>query len=78
MVGELQRLIFRLKRQGIGIFITDHRVRETLEITDRAYIMHAGCILQSGLPQELVESREVREIYLGDRFSFSSNDNETV
>ena len=78
MVGELQRLIFRLKRQGIGIFITDHRVRETLEITDRAYIMHAGCILQSGIPQELVESREVREIYLGERFSFSSNDNETV
>jgi lipopolysaccharide export system ATP-binding protein len=75
MVGELQRFIFRLKRQGIGILITDHRVHETLEITDRAYIMHTGCILQSGRPQELVESREVREIYLGERFSFSSNNN---
>lgn len=78
MVGELQRLIFRLKRQGMGIFITDHRVRETLEITDRAYIMHAGCILQSGMPQELVESREVREIYLGETFSFPANNNEIV
>lgn len=78
MVGELQRFIFRMKQQGVGIFITDHRVRETLEITDRAYIMHAGCILQSGIPQELVESQEVREIYLGDRFPLYFNDNETV
>lgn len=69
MVGELQTFIFRLKQQGIGILVTDHRVRETLEITDRAYIMHAGRILQSGTPQELVESREVKEIYLGERFS---------
>ncbi|WP_371830672.1 LPS export ABC transporter ATP-binding protein, partial [Candidatus Entotheonella palauensis] len=67
MVQEIQTFIFRLKQQGIGIFITDHRVRETLEITDRAYIMHAGRILQSGAPQELVESREVKEIYLGER-----------
>ncbi len=73
MVQELQSFIFRLKQQGIGIFITDHRVRETLEITDRAYIMHAGRILQSGVPQELVESREVKEIYLGERFSLSTD-----
>ncbi len=77
MVQEIQSFIFRLKQQGIGIFITDHRVRETLEITDRAYIMHAGRILQSGVPQELVESREVKEIYLGEHFSFSIDRHET-
>ena len=77
MVQEIQTFIFRLKQQGIGIFITDHRVRETLEITDRAYIMHAGRILQSGSPQELVESREVKEIYLGERFSLSTGRHET-
>jgi len=77
MVQEIQNFIFRLKQQGIGIFITDHRVRETLEITDRAYIMHAGRILQSGTPQELVESREVKEIYLGERFSLSTDRHET-
>ncbi len=77
MVQEIQSFIFRLKQQGIGIFITDHRVRETLEITDRAYIMHAGRILQSGVPQELVESREVKEIYLGERFSLSIDRHET-
>ena len=77
MVQEIQTFIFRLKQQGIGIFVTDHRVRETLEITDRAYIMHAGRILQSGSPQELVESREVKEIYLGERFSLSTDRHET-
>ena len=76
MVQEIQGLIFNLKQRGIGIFVTDHRVRETLEITDRAYIMHAGRILQSGTPQELVESREVKEIYLGERFSLSMDSNE--
>jgi lipopolysaccharide export system ATP-binding protein len=65
-----------LKQQGIGIFITDHRVRETLEITDRAYIMYDGRILHSGSPQELVESREVKEIYLGDSFSLSVDGHE--
>jgi lipopolysaccharide export system ATP-binding protein len=78
MVGELQTFIFHLKQQGIGILITDHRVRETLEITERAYIMHAGRILQSGSPQELVESPEVKEIYLGKGFSFYSEGNQTV
>lgn len=75
MVGELQHFIFHLKQQGIGILVTDHRVRETLEITDRAYIMHAGRILQSGSPQELVESQEVKEIYLGEGFFFDSKSN---
>jgi lipopolysaccharide export system ATP-binding protein len=69
MVGEIQALIFHLKKKGIGVFITDHRVRETLEITDRAYILHAGRVLYSGTPHELVESREVKQIYLGEKFS---------
>lgn len=78
MVGEIQRFIFRLKQRGIGIFITDHRVRETLEVTDRAYIMHAGRVLYSGAPQELVESREVKEIYLGKGFSLYADGDEAV
>ena len=69
MVGEVQTLIFHLKKRGIGVLITDHRVRETLEITDRAYIMHEGRILKSGVPQELIESSEVKQVYLGERFS---------
>jgi lipopolysaccharide export system ATP-binding protein len=68
MVRDIQQLIFYLKSKGIGILITDHQVRETLAITDRAYIMHAGHLLQSGSPQELVENHEVKQIYLGDRF----------
>ena len=71
MVGEVQTLIFHLKKKGIGVLITDHRVRETLEITDRAYIMHEGRILKSGVPQELIESSEVKQVYLGERFSLS-------
>ncbi len=69
MVREVQHLIFHLKDQGIGVLITDHRVRETLEITDRAYIMHEGRILKSGVPHELIESHEVKQVYLGDSFS---------
>jgi lipopolysaccharide export system ATP-binding protein len=73
MVGEVQSLIFHLKKKGIGVLITDHRVRETLEITDRAYIMHEGSILTSGVPQELIESDEVKQVYLGERFSLYPN-----
>lgn len=58
-----------LKKQGIGILITDHNVRETLGITDRAYIMAEGKILRSGSPAELVEDKEVRRLYLGERFT---------
>jgi lipopolysaccharide export system ATP-binding protein len=78
MVGEVQTLIFHLKERGIGVLITDHRVRETLEITDRAYIMHEGRILKSGIPQELIESREVKQVYLGERFSLSPHDRSTL
>lgn len=72
MVREVQTLIFHLKQRGIGVLITDHRVRETLEITDRAYIMYEGCILKSGTPYELIESDEVKQVYLGERFTLSS------
>lgn len=77
MVGEVQTLIFHLKKKGIGVLITDHRVRETLEITDRAYIMHEGRILKSGAPQELIESSEVKQVYLGEKFSLYSNGHST-
>lgn len=70
MVKEIQNFIFFLKEQGIGVLVTDHRVHETLEITDRAYIMYGGRILQSGSPQVLVENPEVKQIYLGEHFSF--------
>jgi len=73
MVGEVQTLIFHLKKRGIGVLITDHRVRETLEITDRAYIMHEGRILKSGTPQELIENSDVKQVYLGERFSLYPN-----
>lgn len=70
MVKEIQNFIFSLKEQGIGVLVTDHRVQETLEITDRAYIMYGGRILQSGSPQTLVENSQVKQIYLGEDFSF--------
>jgi len=73
MVRDIQQLIFYLRNKGIGVLITDHRVRETLEITDRAYIMHAGRILQSGVPQDLVENHEVKQIYLGERFTLDTD-----
>ena len=73
MVRDIQQLIFYLKNKGIGVLITDHRVRETLEITDRAYIMHTGRILQSGTPQDLVENHEVKQIYLGEKFTLDTD-----
>ena len=66
---EIQNLILRLKRRGIGILITDHNVRETLEITERAYIMYEGKILISGDTKSLIENETARKIYLGERFS---------
>ncbi len=68
-IDDIREIILYLKNQGIGILITDHNVRETLGITDRAYIMAEGKILKSGNPQELVEDEEVRRLYLGERFS---------
>ncbi len=68
-IDDIREIILYLKQQGIGILITDHNVRETLGITDRAYIMSAGRILRSGSPDELVADAEVRRLYLGERFS---------
>jgi lipopolysaccharide export system ATP-binding protein len=67
-VIELQRIISDLRQSGIGILITDHNVRETLAVTDRAYIINAGKIFRAGSPAELGDDPEVRRIYLGDNF----------
>lgn len=69
-VLDLQQIIFDLKANGIGILITDHNVRETLSVTDRAYIITEGKIFRHGTPGELGRDPEVRKIYLGDNFSF--------
>ena len=68
-VAEVQSIIRKLKDRGIGILITDHNVREALEIVDRAYIMHEGAVLMEGKPSEIVAHKDVRRVYLGDRFS---------
>jgi len=67
-VIEIQKIISKLKSMGIGILITDHNVRETLEITDRAYIISEGTILESGTPREISESDRAKQIYLGENF----------
>ncbi|MCQ9208544.1 MAG: LPS export ABC transporter ATP-binding protein [Omnitrophica bacterium] len=67
-VFETQEIIIKLKKKGLGVLLTDHSVRETLSITDRAYIMAEGKILISGTAQELITDAKAREIYLGDKF----------
>jgi lipopolysaccharide export system ATP-binding protein len=67
-VMEIQGLIDDLKKRGIGVLITDHNVRETLQIADRAYILADGMIMKHGLPQEIAEDPDIRRVYLGDRF----------
>jgi len=67
-VTDIQKIIFHLKSRGIGVLITDHNVRETLRITDRAYIVHDGAIFRSGTPQSLADDEEVKRIYLGTDF----------
>lgn len=68
-VGEIRELISHLKELNIGILITDHNVRETLEIVDRAYIIAQGQVLMEGSPEEIVNHEDVRRVYLGERFS---------
>ncbi|MBT8153533.1 LPS export ABC transporter ATP-binding protein [Epibacterium ulvae] len=70
-VGDIRHLVADLKKRGIGVLITDHNVRETLEIVDRAYILHDGRVLMSGSPEEVVENENVRRVYLGDSFRIS-------
>ena len=67
-VSELQRLVVQLKEKGIGVLITDHNVRETLQITDHAYIISQGRIFRRGTPTELASDSEVRKVYLGENF----------
>ncbi len=68
-VGEIRDLVAHLKDRGLGVIITDHNVRETLEIIDRAYILHDGQVLMEGEPDAVVADHDVRRVYLGERFS---------
>ena len=68
-VNEIQRIVTHLKDRGIGVLITDHNVRDTLEIVDRAYILHEGEVLREGSPADIVSDEDVRRVYLGERFS---------
>ncbi len=70
-VGEIRHLVQDLKGRGIGVLITDHNVRETLEIVDRAYILHDGRVLMSGTTEEVVRDENVRRVYLGQNFRIS-------
>ncbi|MDR9395135.1 LPS export ABC transporter ATP-binding protein [Roseovarius sp. SYSU LYC5161] len=67
-VGDIRHLVADLKKRGIGVLITDHNVRETLEIVDRAYILHDGQVLMSGTPDDVVKNENVRRVYLGENF----------
>ncbi len=67
-VAEIQKIIFHLKERGIGVLVTDHNVRETLRITDRAYIIHDGAVFRSGTPAELAADEDVKRIFLGADF----------
>ena len=69
-VIDIQKIIEFLKQRGIGVLITDHNVRETLRICDRAYIINNGAVLASGRPEELVGNEEVRAVYLGENFDY--------
>ena len=68
-VGEIRELIGYLKERGIGVLITDHNVRDTLDIVDRAYILHDGHVLHEGTPSDIVDHADVRKVYLGEGFS---------
>ena len=68
-VAEIRELVSHLKHRGLGVLITDHNVRDTLDIVDRAYILHEGKVLTEGVPGEIIAHEGVRRVYLGDRFS---------
>jgi len=68
-VSEIRNLVAQLKNRGLGVLITDHNVRETLDIIDRAYILHSGTVLMEGTPDEIVANEDVRKVYLGDNFT---------
>ena len=68
-VNEIRDLVRHLKDRGIGVLITDHNVRDALDIIDRAYIIHEGSVMKEGTPADIVADRDVRRVYLGERFS---------
>lgn len=68
-MNEIRELILHLKVRNIGVLLTDHNVRETLDIIDRAYILHNGQVLMEGTPEEIISHKDVRRVYLGDRFT---------
>jgi len=68
-VADIREIVSHLKDRGIGVLITDHNVRETLDIIDRAYIIHEGMVLMEGTPSDIVDNAEVRRVYLGEKFS---------
>ena len=68
-VNDIRELVKHLKNRGVGVLITDHNVRDALDIIDRAYILHDGVVLKEGTPADIVEDRDVRRVYLGERFS---------
>lgn len=68
-INDIRNLILHLKDRGIGILITDHNVRDTLDVVDRAYILYSGEVLKEGAPKDIVEHDDVKKVYLGDRFS---------
>ena len=70
-VADIQGIIEQLKSRGIGVIITDHNVRETLSICDRAYIIKDGTIIKQGSPDEIASDAQVREIYLGEKFQLA-------
>jgi len=70
-VGEIRDIVSALKNRGIGVLITDHNVRETLKIVDRAYILNEGRLLKSGTPDEVIQDENVRRVYLGEDFHVS-------
>ena len=70
-VGDIRHLVADLKTRGLGVLITDHNVRETLELVDRAYILHDGQVLMSGTPNDVVQNENVRRVYLGDNFKLA-------
>ncbi len=70
-VGEIRDLVSHLKERGLGVLITDHNVRDTLDIIDRAYILHDGAVLREGRPDDIVADEAVRQVYLGERFTMT-------
>lgn len=68
-IADIRELVRHLKDRGIGVLITDHNVREALDLIDRAYIMHDGQVIMEGTPKDIVQDRDVRRVYLGERFS---------